>query len=237
VNRLQPIVILASLLAVQPASACEPPIWDSPQVLVRRSSEVAEIVARAERDTYDVIRVWKGTPPATVVLPQTSSTCAVVAQFVPGQRYLALLHGDLPAEIASVDRAGALLRYLASPQAVAADDLLGMLRGWHGGTVTAKAMAHWLRELVPVADVDDWTEVDGKEVSPVLIMMLDLDMRVNSRGGVPLEALTCELDVLREQVVPAYVQMLTHPPRTQDDFDAMEVQYAELDGVEEELCQ
>jgi hypothetical protein len=238
-------LLLFSILTAEAAFACSITVADPPQELVHSARGVAEVVARREANTYDVVRVWKGALSATLVLPppDTGSTCGGPPPFVPGKRYLVLLYEEPPAEVIDIDSAAAILRYLSAPQRVSTRDLLKMLRGWNRGTVTDSAMARWLRDLVPVAEVDDWTVFAHEEeladqedgVSLVLRTMVDLNRRINQEN-VPLAELTCELRVLRTRVVPAYIQLLAHPPRTLDEIDAFEMQFEELDGLEDQLC-
>jgi hypothetical protein len=202
-----------------------------PQELVRRARDIAEVVALTEYNAYEVTRVWKGSLPTTLVLPAKSGS----VQFVPGRKYVVLLRAERPPQVLAGASAASILQYLSAPRRVTPGDLVRMLRGWHHGTVSDASMLRWLGDTLPVADVDDWTVLDGEEMSLVLTVMEDLKFRM-VRYGAPLEELTCQHRVLRERIAPMYIDVLLDPPLTDEEADAGDARFPDFHDLENRLC-
>lgn len=216
-----------SVLLAANGSACSITIA-RPQEQVHDSAIVAEGTATGEHYTFEITKVWKGTASGMVRLAgivPTSSICDSYRPTVPGTRYLLLIEsaaeeiGDRGTHVyrssASAEPlkdATRLMEYLQHRRWVTRREVVTMLRGWRRGTIADASFAQWLAEIVPVADVDDWIELDSDEgeISPNLDAMGDLDVRINNRGEA-LTELACELAALREHLVPMLLRMLEAP--------------------------
>ena len=187
------------------------------QVQVRRARDVGELVIGKEGE-YQTARVWKGENPTLYLVP--AETTEPGARYPEGKRFLALFYDDATTWL-PIEDAGELLRFLENPRPLTRRELLQMLRGWHGGTIDDEAMAKWLEEVKPVAQVDDWTVDD---ISLTLAAIEDLHYRIHGHGELDL---TCVYKVLREQVAPLYIRAI--------ESRAMELPQTEL--IELEECQ
>ena len=109
-----------------------------------------------------------------------------------------------------------------------------MLHGWHDGTIPDPAFALWLRDTVPVAEVDDWAtfEEGEHETSLNLNVIRDLNFRIN-QPDVSLAELSCELAVLRTRVIPALLKVLEMQHLTPELIESLD---HELLDIENDLC-
>ncbi|HEY0159221.1 MAG TPA: hypothetical protein VGF28_18180 [Thermoanaerobaculia bacterium] len=215
-------VVLAGLLLTQAAHACQIFVLEPAQVLVRRADVVVETVARADPNAFEVTKVWKGNGPAVLATKIADHPCDPAPEIITGERYLLLITADQPATAFTAETAPRLLKYLENPERVTANDLLRILRDWQAGTVTDDAMAWWIQSTAPVADVDDWLKLDDREEVSLVLRVLEELHHVVNRPEAPLSEVACELRGIRQQLVPFWIRVLSNPPKTLEEYEALE---------------
>ena len=235
--RTLPLVFV--IFAVQPTFACSITVVP-PQLSVHQAAAIVEGVATAKPFTFRIGKIWKGNARSIVSMqiPETASTPCGDSHppTVEGERYLVFLDaapedtpGPATGSYTRLEDSKGVINYLTNSRKLSRRNLIRMLRGWQNGTISEESFGKWLKETTPLADVDDWEEVEGYgyEVSLELDVLRALDARINQRE-VPLPENSCTMRTLRERVVSPLLELLgtRHLP---EDFEALPV-WETIDG-------
>jgi hypothetical protein len=223
--------------SAQDAIGCSVSVTYPHQVLVRRAAIVAEGVATAQPFTFQIEKVWKGSVSGVVKLSGPSangSPCDTYWTTVSGDRYMLLMEvpsaavgGGIvtfsgPTKVIAYEAAVDMRRYLAHAKRISRRDVISALENWQAGRMTNEAFARWLRETTPIADVDDWTTVEGSEESSLSLTSLHrLNSSINASQR-SVDELSCEFGVLRNRVIPAILVLLRAEYVTEELLEAAE---------------
>ena len=227
-------VLVFSVVAACRALGCSIAVTEVAQRLVRQADVIAEGIATQEQFEFRIAKFWKGSAPETIRVAageRVSRSCGeALPPTVPGDRYFLIITSEPTAvRVYPAGNDDGLEMFLSGRMPVSRRDLIARLRRWHEGKLSEAAFAQWLREMVPVADVNDWTsDEDGAEYSVALHVMRELHFLLVG-SGVSLDELSCELGLFRQRIAPAWIGALEARRIDDEAADAIDALLDEID--------